>query len=100
MPIAPIPPTVPSVTLAPAQGLVSASSGEQGFAALFRQALGGLGGLENQAGAAAQQLASGQTSDIATAVIAAEKANLGLELAVQVRDKAVSAYQSIMQLQI
>lgn len=100
MPIAPIPPTVPSVTLAPSATSGSAAGAGQGFGALFNQTLGNLNALQNQADTAAQQLASGQTSDIATAVIAAEKANLGLDLAVQVRDKAISAYQAIMQLQL
>lgn len=100
MPITPVPPTVPSVTLSPSAGNSPAAGGGQGFAALFGQTLGSLNGLENQADTAAQQLASGQTSDMATAVIAAEKANMGLDLAVQVRDKAISAYQAIMQLQL
>ena len=99
MPVAPIAPSVPSVTLAPAAGGAAAPGG-QGFATLFGQALGSLNALQGQADTAAQQLGSGQASDIATAVIAAEKANLGLELAVQVRDKAISAYQAIMQLQL
>ncbi len=100
MPVAPIPPSVPSVTLAPSAAGGPAAGGGQGFASLFGQALGSLGALQNQADAAAQQLGSGQSSDVASAVIAAEKANLGLDLAVQVRDKAISAYQAIMQLQL
>ncbi|MDT2285509.1 flagellar hook-basal body complex protein FliE [Paenibacillus larvae] len=33
-------------------------------------------------------------------MVASEKASLGLELAVQVRNKAIEAYQDIMRIQI
>jgi flagellar hook-basal body complex protein FliE len=99
MPIAPLPPLAPlapSVSAAPA----AAGGGGGSFAAALGQALSGLSSLQSQADASAQMLAGGQENDVATAVIAAEKANLALSLAVQVRNDAISAYQQIMQLQV
>lgn len=49
---------------------------------------------------AAVRLAAGQVDDLAEVVIAAEKASLTLGLAVQVRNKALEAYQEIMRMQL
>lgn len=46
------------------------------------------------------QFAKGETSDVHQIMIAAEKASLGLELTVQVRNKVVEAYQEIMRTQV
>ena len=99
MPIAPIPPLPPA---APGSGSSAAtgSAGGSGFGQVLSQALSGLNALQNGADTAATQLASGNSTDLATAVVAAEKANLGLQLAVEVRNRAVSAYQQIMQMQV
>ena len=43
---------------------------------------------------------TGQMTDPHTLMIAAEKASLGLELTVQVRNKVIEAYQEIMRMQI
>ena len=99
MPIAPIPPIPPTVPTATAPGGTS-TTGSPGFGQVLQQAISGLNSLETGADAAAGQLASGNSADLATAVIAAEKANLGLQLAVEVRNRAVSAYQQIMQMQV
>jgi len=98
MPIAPIPPIAPTVAtpaLTP-----SGATGGAGFGQALQQAIAGLNSLETGADTATTALAAGNTADLATAVVAAEKANLGLELAVQVRNRAISAYQQIMQMQI
>ena len=47
-----------------------------------------------------KQFASGQLVDIHNLKIASEKAALGLELTVQVRNKVIEAYQEIMRTQI
>jgi flagellar hook-basal body complex protein FliE len=47
-----------------------------------------------------RQLAVGDAPSIHQVMIALEKARLSLELLVQVRDKALDAYQTIMQMQV
>jgi flagellar hook-basal body complex protein FliE len=47
-----------------------------------------------------QQFVKGELSDVHQLTIASEKASLGLQLAVQVRNKAVEAYQEIMRMQV
>lgn len=45
-------------------------------------------------------LAAGQVDDISQVVLASEKANIALQLTMQVRNKAVEAYQEIMRMQV
>lgn len=47
-----------------------------------------------------EQFLHGELPDTHQLMIAAQKATLGLELTVQVRNKAVEAYQEIMRIQI
>jgi flagellar hook-basal body complex protein FliE len=47
-----------------------------------------------------EQLAAGQVNDLHTVMIAAQKATLELQLATQVRDKVISAYQDVMRMQV
>jgi len=46
------------------------------------------------------QFISGDLTDVHQLMIASEKASLGLELTVQVRNKVIEAYQEIMRMQI
>lgn len=99
-PIAPIPLgpefSVPGIaeTQRPAEG-----SGEQFGSALVEQ-LGKLDKLESNASAQSQALASGQAEDVTSVVMAVERANLALQLATQVRNKTVDAYQEIFRMQV
>ncbi len=58
----------------------------------------------NQAELADQQnsiaLASGNIDDLHTSMIAANKAELSLRFVLQVRNKAVEAYQEVMRMQV
>ncbi len=56
--------------------------------------------LQHTAGAQAELLATGRATDLQQAVVAIEKADLALELTVQVTQKAVQAYQEISRLQV
>jgi flagellar hook-basal body complex protein FliE len=46
------------------------------------------------------QFVQGKLSDVHQLMIASEKATLGLQLTVQVRNKVVEAYQEIMRMQV
>lgn len=46
------------------------------------------------------QFIAGNLSDVHQLMIASEKASLGLELTVQIRNKMIDAYQEIMRMQI
>lgn len=97
--IAPIPPTPPTAP-GTGTGTVGAQGAQAagGFGNVLSQALSGLNGLEQNANAATQAMANGQSADVATAMVAIEKANLGLQLAVEARNQALNAYQQMMQM--
>ena len=46
------------------------------------------------------KLAAGELEDISQAVVASEKADIALQLTLQVRNKVVDAYQEIMRMQV
>lgn len=45
-------------------------------------------------------LAAGQIEDVSQVVVASQKADIALQLTLQLRNKAVSAYQEIMRMQV
>ncbi len=45
-------------------------------------------------------LAAGQIQDVSQVVIAGEKADIALQLTLQVRNRAVEAYQEVMRMQV
>lgn len=54
----------------------------------------------SQADMQVRQLAVGSQTNVHEVMIALEKARLGLELVVQVRNKLLDAYQSVLQMQV
>jgi flagellar hook-basal body complex protein FliE len=59
-----------------------------------------LDGLQQNASTAAQQLATGQAKDVSSVAMEVERASLALQLAAQVRNKAVEAYQELFRMQV
>lgn len=68
------------------------------FGQMLSDALKQVNDLQVQADDLAQKLATGQISDVHTVTIASEKATLALQLTLQIRNKAVEAYQEIMRM--
>ena len=91
-----------AVTPAPSFSFPSLSSptdsGPAGpsFGDTLQNALSDVNGLQNRAGAMAQDFAVGRTSDVHSVMIAAQQATIALQLTTEVRNKAVEAYQNIM----
>jgi flagellar hook-basal body complex protein FliE len=56
--------------------------------------------LQSQANAASQAVATGQSTDLAGATVAVEKASIALQLVGAMRNKAIDAYQDIMRMQV
>jgi flagellar hook-basal body complex protein FliE len=86
------------------QGMSSVeSAADQGsatpFAGLLESMMKQTSALGQQASATVTGLLSGQGVDIHQAMIATQKADMAFELALQVRNKAVGAYQQMMGMQ-
>ncbi len=84
-------------TIAPA---VSAAKPSEGFGTSLREALGTVNRLQQDAAQAAENFSVGRTQDVASTLITMEKANLGFQLALQVRNKLLEAYQEILRMPI
>jgi flagellar hook-basal body complex protein FliE len=77
------------------------SSGQQAdFGQALKDAVGALGELNTQADASALKLATGSPVDVHQVMLNMEQASLGLQAALQVRNKLVDAYQEIMRMSI
>lgn len=72
----------------------------ESFASMLSEALNGVNEMQINADKLTQQYLTGETTDIAGVLLATEKANLALQLTVQVRNKIVEAYQEIARMQI
>ncbi len=70
------------------------------FAKFLNNAIQQVDALQQNADAASIGIATGQTQDLHTAMIALEKASLSLSLTVEVRNKVLDAYNQIMRMQI
>jgi flagellar hook-basal body complex protein FliE len=71
-----------------------------GFGDMLGSALEGLAATQTEAAQAAQALASGQAADPTAVVMAVERAQLSMQLASQIRTKAVEAAQDIFHTQV
>lgn len=95
-----------STPLAAAGMLLSGGDGSMALAAppapfadLLTEAVGEVQHLEQQAKVSIEGLISGKGVDVHEAMIAAQKAGMGFELVLAVRNKALAAYQQVMGMQ-
>ena len=77
----------------------AAGGSEAPFSGVFRSMVEQTKALDSQASHAVTGLLNGTGVDVHDAMIATGKADLAFELALQVRNKAVGAYQQMMGMQ-
>jgi flagellar hook-basal body complex protein FliE len=68
------------------------------FNDVFRHTFNMIESLDKELVASQVDLVTGNARDMHTAVLAAEKASLALDLVISVRNKAIEAYQEIMRM--
>ena len=78
----------------------AATSDGSGFGSMLSNSLSSLAQTQTDAASAAQDLATGQASDPTSVVMAVERAQLAMQLAGQIRTKAVEAAQDIFHTQV
>ena len=83
-----------------AAGAAGAVSGTQGFGQSLVKALDGLQGAQTKADGLAVQAATGDLTNVHDYMIAATEASLATELTVAVRNKAVEAFNQIMNMAV
>ncbi|WP_053360839.1 flagellar hook-basal body complex protein FliE [Bacillus sp. FJAT-27251] len=72
----------------------------EGFGELFKSALQEVNAAQKESQLKTTQLAMGEGTDIHDVMIASQKSSLSLQLTIQMRNKAVEAYQEIMRMQV
>jgi len=77
-----------------------AQPGNSAFGDMLGKALDSLSATQVDAASQSQALATGQASDVSSVVMSVERASLALQVAAQVRNKAVEAYQDIFRMQV
>jgi flagellar hook-basal body complex protein FliE len=87
-------------TVAPVEGTQAPAQSGSGFGDLLSSSLQSLAATQTEASSAAQALATGQASDPTAVVMAVERAQLAMQLASQIRTKAVEAAQDIFHTQV
>ena len=70
------------------------------FGATLVNALSDVNALQNTADVAAQKLATGDAQDIHQVLLALNHASSAFSLTLQVRNKAIDAYQEVMRMQV
>lgn len=90
---------IQSAQLMPQIG-ASPATAQAGFADLLVSALGQLQAVSDNADAKVAALATGEDVELHDVMIALEAESLAMNLAVQVRNKAVEAYQEIIRMQV
>jgi flagellar hook-basal body complex protein FliE len=75
--------------------------GQDSFGSVFQQALGQINGSDQKAVELTRRLELGDPNvSLADAMIETQKANLGLQGALMVRNKVVQAYQDVMNMAV
>jgi flagellar hook-basal body complex protein FliE len=73
---------------------------DSGFVGMLQNALGQLNDLAQNADAMATRAATGEDVDLHQVVLSMQSAGLGFQLALQVRNRLVEAYQEITRMQV
>src|SRR5713101_6699860 len=89
-PIAPLP-------VAP---LSMGSKSASGFGSILTDAMQRVEGLGNDATKSVENFLSGEGDDLHKTIMATQRAELAMELFLQVRNKVVQAYQEVMRMQV
>ena len=100
MPVEAISAIGPEWSIGAIEGPAPVGDATSGFGDLLGKSLQGLADSQTEASNAAQALATGQASDPTAVVMAVERAQLAMQLASQIRTKAVEAAQDIFHTQV
>lgn len=108
MPVPAIPPTAlgPEAQITGVGGLgaeaqvVPTAAPQEGFGGMLLNQVGNLNNVQAQADSLQQAMAAGDNVDVTQVVVAAERAQLSMQLATQVRNRLVDAYNELMRTQM
>ncbi len=70
------------------------------FGTYLKDALSEVNQLQLESDRQNKLLAAGEVTDVSQVIVAGQKADIALQLTLQVRNRAMSAYQEIMRMQV
>jgi flagellar hook-basal body complex protein FliE len=70
------------------------------FASVLKSKLTDLNAQQADAGKASEDMATGRVDDVAQTMLRIEQANVSLQMATQVRNKVLEAYQEVLRMQM
>nr|WP_236406099.1 flagellar hook-basal body complex protein FliE [Microaerobacter geothermalis] len=79
---------------------VKTGTNDSSFSSFLKNALDQVNQDQIKAEKLTENLVAGQVTDLHQVTIAAQKAELSLQLTVQVRNKIIEAYQEVMRMQV
>jgi len=85
---------------APVKSGDTRTTGDAGFGHALERAVDSVSRTQAEADASVEALATGRENNIHTTMIAVEKADLSFQLLIQVRNKIITAYETIMRMQV
>src|SRR6266576_429064 len=74
--------------------------GSGGFGAVLQDAMHTVGEFHDNASKSVESFLSGEGDELHKTILATQRADLAMELFLQVRNKVVQAYQEVMRMQI
>lgn len=77
-----------------------AAAGSGSFAGVLKSKLTELNAQQGDAARASQDMAVGKVDDVAQTMLRIEQANVSLQMATQVRNKVIEAYQEVLRMQM
>jgi flagellar hook-basal body complex protein FliE len=86
--------------IAPVEAPNAPAGADSGFGQMLGDSIQSLTNTQTEAASASQALATGQATDPTAVVMAVERAQLAMQLASQIRTKAVEAAQDIFHTQV
>jgi flagellar hook-basal body complex protein FliE len=93
--------TIPSLpSLSGIQSPAGASSPGAGFSSVLTDAISKVESFQNNAAESVNKFLSGEGEELHKVALATQQADLSMQLFMQVRNKVVTAYNQVMQMQV
>lgn len=92
--------SIGSAVASPVQPIDPGPKPAAGFGSILQDAMQKVGEFNDTASKSVERFLSGEGDDLHKTIMATQRADLAMELFLQVRNKVVSAYQEVMRMQV
>ncbi|CAI9390961.1 Flagellar hook-basal body complex protein FliE [Bacillus sp. T2.9-1] len=78
----------------------SVANAQKNFASFLKDSINSVNQAQNESDALTDKLARGENVDLSQVMIASQKASITMQATMEIRNKAVEAYQEIMRMSV